>query len=223
MNSGLWQTRNRHNARVLIHLVTIINSCVCDLNHPTILTVTATLEAARKFPYCEVRHARDCHVRDCESGPAEPGVACQNGRLLAGGELSVRWPDLSARQCSAGAAAYARRREAASAGSLGHDAGPEFSVRAMEPADPRARAGHDLRHRPGARRPGNCGEHLSRRIVLGDLSPHRAGQGRHQAPVPAIQLALRHSQPRGAGDAGLHPRGRRAGLLAGARLRRGLR
>ncbi len=83
--------------------------------------------------------------------------------------------------------------------------------------------GHDLRHRSRTRRPGAGGEHLSRRLVLRDLSAHRAESRRHQAPLPPVQLALRNSKPRRAGDAGLDPRGRRAWLLAGARLRRGLR
>ncbi len=56
-----------------------------------------------------------------------------------------------------------------------------------------------------------------------DLSAHRAEQGRHQAAVPAVQLAVRHSEPRCAGDAGVDPRGRRAGLLAGACVWRGVR
>ena len=83
--------------------------------------------------------------------------------------------------------------------------------------------GHDLRHRSGPRRPGAGGEHLSRGLLLRDLPPHRAESRRHQASLPPIQLALWNSQPRRAGDAGLDPRGRRAGLLAGARVRRGLR
>ena len=41
--------------------------------------------------------------------------------------------------------------------------------------------------------------------------------------VPAVLLPRRHPEPRGAGGAGLDPRGRRAGLLADARLRRGVR
>ena len=56
---------------------------------------------------------------------------------------------------------------------------------------------------PGTRRAGIRGEHLPRRLLFRDLSVHRAGPGWHQAAVPAVQLALRHSQPRGAGDAGI--------------------
>ena len=82
---------------------------------------------------------------------------------------------------------------------------------------------HDLHHRSGTRWPGPCCQHISRRLLLRDLSPHRAESRRHQAPLPPVQLALRHSQPRRAGDAGFHPRRRRTGLFAGARLRRGIR
>ena len=52
---------------------------------------------------------------------------------------------------------------------------------------------------------------------------HRAEPRRHQAPLPPVQLALRHSQPRCAGDTGLDSRRRRAWLLAGACLWRGVR
>ena len=52
---------------------------------------------------------------------------------------------------------------------------------------------------------------------------YRAEQGRHQAALPAVQLALWDSEPRSAGDAGIDPRRRRAGLFAGACLRRGIR
>ena len=45
----------------------------------------------------------------------------------------------------------------------------------------------------------------------------------HAAAVPPVLVPRRRAQPRGAGDAGLDPRGRRAGLLAVARARRGVR
>jgi hypothetical protein len=61
---------NYDRARARGYQITTVISRVCDLNHPIVLTVTATLVAARKFPNCEVRHARDCNGRDCESGPA---------------------------------------------------------------------------------------------------------------------------------------------------------
>ena len=76
---------------------------------------------------------------------------------------------------------------------------------------------------PGHGGPGLVANTYLGRLLLRNLSPHRAEQGRHQAPIPAIQLALRHSQPRRARDARFDSRRRRVGLLAGACLRRGLR
>ena len=51
----------------------------------------------------------------------------------------------------------------------------------------------------------------------------RARRRRIAQAVPAILLSRRHSEPRGAGDAGLDPRGRRARLRAGACLWRRIR
>ena len=49
------------------------------------------------------------------------------------------------------------------------------------------------------------------------------GRGRDAGAVPAVLLPRRHPQPRRPGDARLDPRGRRARLRPGARLRRGVR
>ena len=80
-----------------------------------------------------------------------------------------------------------------------------------------------LRHRPRPRRPGHRRQHLSRRHVQRGLSAHHAGRRRDAAAVPAVLVSRRHSEPRRAGNAGLDPRRRRARLLAGARVRRGVR
>ena len=57
-----------------------------------------------------------------------------------------------------------------------------------------------------------------------EIYPHiEQRPGRHQAALPPVLLALRDSQPCRARDTGVHSRGRRAGLLAAPRLRRGLR
>ncbi len=53
--------------------------------------------------------------------------------------------------------------------------------------------------------------------------PHRRGRGGATAPVSSVLLARRHPVARGAGDARLDPRGRRARLRARARLRGGFR
>ena len=50
-----------------------------------------------------------------------------------------------------------------------------------------------------------------------------AGRGGHEAPLHPVLVPRRHPQPRGAGDARLDPRGRRARLRPLARLRRRLR
>ena len=76
---------------------------------------------------------------------------------------------------------------------------------------------------PGPRRAGHGGAHLSRRIVYRALSGDRAQPERPAPAVPPVLLALRHSQPRRAGDAGLDPRGRRTRLFAAPCLWRGVR
>ena len=106
---------------------------------------------------------------------------------------------------------------------LGHDAGAELHLRAPEPGHQEVRPRHDLHLRPGPRRPGGGGQHLSRRHLQRDLSRHQPGRGRAAEAVQAVLVSRRHSQPRIAGVPGLDPRGRRARLLAQPRLRRGVR
>jgi xylulose-5-phosphate/fructose-6-phosphate phosphoketolase len=45
-------------------------------------------------------------------------------------------------------------------------------------------------------------QHLPRRHLQRNLPRHQPGPGRHAGPVPAVLVALRHSQPRGAGNPG---------------------
>jgi hypothetical protein len=47
-------------ARAYAYEISAIKSGVCDLNHPAVDIAAATLEAERKLPFCEVRHARYC-------------------------------------------------------------------------------------------------------------------------------------------------------------------
>ena len=121
------------------------------------------------------------------------------------------------------AAARARRHQAAPARPLGHLPRAQPRLRAPQPRDRRARHADALRVRPGARRPGDGREHVARRHVLGALPrDHRRPRG-HGAAVPPVLVPRRHPVARGARDAGLDQRGRRARLLAHARLRRGAR
>ena len=144
-------------------------------------------------------------------------------RLLPCGELSVGRADLPAGQPAAEEAAGARAHQAPAPGSLGHHAGPEHDLRALQPGDPRARPRHDLHHRPRSRGTGDCLEQLARGQLQRRLPD---GPARREGPapaVPAVLLPRRDPQPCRPGAPGLDPRGWRARLLAGARLRSGLR
>ena len=76
---------------------------------------------------------------------------------------------------------------------------------------------------PGPRRAGHRRQRLPRGDLQRGLPLHHARRGRHPQAVPPVLLPGRHPQPRRAGDAGLHPRGRRAGLRAVPCVRRGVR
>ena len=144
-------------------------------------------------------------------------------RLLAGRELPVGRADLPARQPAAARAAAARARQAAPARPLGHDARPELRLRPPEPGDHPARPERDLRHRARPRRAGLVANAYLEGTYT-EVYPHIAqDEAGMQAPVPAVLVPRRHPQPRRARDAGLDPRGRRAGLRPLARLRRRLR
>ena len=144
-------------------------------------------------------------------------------RLLARRQLSVRRSDLSVRQSAAARASQGGAHQAAAARALGHDAGPQFHLRAPQSADQEARSRHDLRHRPRTWRAGDGRQHLSRRHLQRSLSGHLAGRGGHEAAVHPVLFSRRNSEPRRAGDARLDPRRRRTWLLAVACLRRRFR
>ena len=166
------------------------------------------------------RHGRAIEMTEYEKThkDPDPGTAAQDGRLLARRELSVGRPDLSLRQSAAEEAAQAGAHQAAPARPLGHDARAELHLRPSEPRHQGTRSERDLHHRPGPRRAGHRGQHLSRRHLQRGLSQHLAGRGRDEAAVQAVLVSRRHSEPRRAGDAGLDSRRRRTGLLAVARL-----
>ena len=149
--------------------------------------------------------------------------ASPHGRLLAGGQLSRRRPDLSLRQSSFARALEANARQAAAPGPLGHHARTELRLRASQSRDLPARPGHDLHLRSRARRTRARGQHVSRRHVLGALSAYLAGRRGTATIVQAILLSRRNSQPRRPGNAGLDPRRGRIGLQPQPCLRRRVR
>ena len=184
---------------------------------------------------CSARLGSGCEeefheeLDDGEAPGYAPGLrsperrAPQARRAVARLELPLRRADLPARQPAAAQAARARAHQAAAARALGHDAGAELPLRAPEPGHQAARPGHDLRDRSGARRAGARRARLSRRDLQRGLPEHQPGRGGDEEAVQAVQLPGRHPQPRGAGDARVDPRRRRARLRAVARVRRGLR
>ncbi|MGY4434739.1 hypothetical protein ACVWWO_007216 [Bradyrhizobium sp. F1.13.1] len=143
--------------------------------------------------------------------------------LLARRELSLRRADLPARQSAAARAVTARAHQAAFARPLGHDARVELHLRPSQPRHPRAGPERDLCLRSRPRRPRHGRQHLSRRQLQRDLSRYRARCRRIAQAVQTVLLPRRHPESRGAGNARLDPRRRRARLRAGACLWRGLR
>ncbi len=143
--------------------------------------------------------------------------------VVARRQLPHGRPDLPARQPAAARAAAARAREAPAARPLGHVARAQLPVRPPEPGDPARRPRHDLRGRARARRPGAGGQRLPRGHLLGGLPGGEPRPGRAAAPVPPVLHARRHPEPRERADARVDPRGRRAGLRPGPRVRRGVR
>ena len=121
--------------------------------------------------------------------PALRRGAAQDGRLLAGLELPVGRPDLSARQSAPETAAQARAHQAAALGPLGHVAGPEHALRPPQPGHQARRPEHDLHHRPGARRPVAGGPCLPGRHLQRGVSEHQPGRRRDEAAVQAVQLS----------------------------------
>ena len=75
---------------------------------------------------------------------------------------------------------------------------------------------------PGHGAPGARGQHVPRGHLHRGLLSYRPRRGGPAPPLPPVLVPGRHPEPCRARDARLGQRGRRAGLLAGARLR-GLR
>ena len=109
-------------------------------------------------------------------------------------------------------------------GHWGTTPGPELHLRPPESADPEAGSERPLRHGAGPRRPRHRRQHVSRRLVLRALPEGRPGARRVSGGCSRqFSWPGRNSEPRGSRDARLDPRGRRARLLAPARVRRRLR
>ena len=142
---------------------------------------------------------------------------------MARRQLPLGGPDLPPRQPPVARAAARGAHQAAAARPLGHVPRAQPGLRPHEPGHPRARPGGDVRDRPRARRPRHRRQRLARGDLFGGLPGGVARRGGHAAPVPPVLLPGRHPEPRRARDAGVDPRGRRAGLRALARLRGGLR
>ena len=107
-------------------------------------------------------------------------------------------------------------------GHFGTVPGPQPRLRAREPADPRPRAERGLRRRPGPRRPRARtpapGSRAPTPSCYSHIPPRRRGHGRRSSassPSPAGCPATAAPE-----TPGLLPRGRRARLLAAARVRR---
>ncbi len=90
-------------------------------------------------------------------------------------------------------------------------------------ADPGAGPECDLRRRPRSRRTGPERVRVAGGHLLRAVQPHAAGRRGHGGVLQAVLLPRRGAEPLRARDTGVHPRGRRAGLLAAARLRGGVR
>src|SRR5579863_874907 len=105
-------------------------------------------------------------------GGANWGTGSADACLLAGGELSFGGANLFEGQSAFGAAACFGRHQAAAFGALGHNLGVEFYLYALEPGGQRARLEHDVHHRAGAWRAGDCGAYVSGGFVYGDLSAY---------------------------------------------------
>ncbi len=143
--------------------------------------------------------------------------------MVAGGELPVRRADLPHGQPAAACAADARARQAATARPLGHDAWTELHLRASQPRDHGARPGHDVRDGARSRRTRPRGGGVAGGDLQRGVRRRPTGRGRDAPAVHPVLLSGRHPQPRRPGDARIDPRGRRARLLLGPRLRRGVR
>ena len=112
--------------------------------------------------------------------------------------------------------------QAAAARPLGHQPRPVVHLRPRLPADPAHRAAVHLPRRARARRAGAGGRRLPGGHLQRDLSRRsRRDEAGMRRLFRQFSSPGRHPEPRVGDHAGLDPRGRRARLRPGARVRRG--
>ena len=158
-----------------------------------------------------------------EPGPLSASELDAHRRLVARCQLPVGGADLPARQPAAGRTPSPGARQAAAARPLGHHARPQPDLRPPQPGHTEPGPERHLHLRPRSRRARDGGQHLPGGHLQRALPRHHPGHGGDGPAVQAVLLPRRHPVARGPGDARLDPRGRRARLLAGARLRGGVR
>ena len=147
-----------------------------------------------------VRRAAGASQQPAAASAGTPGPSVEHRgpahrRLLAGGELRLRGPDLPARQPAAARAAEARRHQAAPARPLGDHPGAQLRLRPHEPGHPQLGPQRDLRDRPGPRRAGRGRERLPRGDLQRGLPPHHPGRGRASASCSASSVSREGSPP----------------------------
>ena len=160
---------------------------------------------------------------DAPAGPLAARGAAADRLVVARRELPLGRADLPARQCAAARAARPRARQAPPARPLGHDTRPQSHLGAPQPAHRRARPQRALRDRSRSRRARHRGQRLPRGHLQRALCAGRPRRARAPASLPPVLVPGRHPEPRGARDARVDPRGRRARLCAGPCLRSRLR
>ena len=128
-----------------------------------------TRRAARSWSSASLLSSVSAMTPDAQ---LDPRGAPAPRRVLARRQLPLRRADLPARQPAAARAARARARQAAAAGPLGHDAGPELPLRAPEPRDQGARPERDLRHRARATAGRRSSRTRTSRAPTREVYPH---------------------------------------------------
>ena len=159
------------------------------------------------------RNLKGLHAR-----PSQQRRAAPDRCLVASLQLPLRRHDLSARRPAAQGAAEARAREASPARPLGREPGAVLRVGASQSRHQAGCTGHDIHGGPGSRRARCAGPCLSRRDVLRDLLGQERRRRRDAEVLQAVLVSGPHRLARDAGDAGIHPRRRRARLQPRARL-----